>query len=116
MTQLTSNNGGGCGRFPSVCRMSAGMSPGAVSKVQPVTSARRAASDRLGWDEIFDAEKSGWDSIVPFLGVAQLLAAESSVVVDGGGGRGSMADDPTRPVFHDLRGAGRTVIGIDLDP
>ena len=93
-------------------------------KVQRVTSARRRAKSsagpegagRLGWDEIFDAEKSGWDSIVPFLGVAQLLARESSVVVDVGCGRGSIADESAGRVFHDLRGPGRTVIGIDLDP
>jgi len=86
-----------------------------------VTSARRRAksstsAERIGWDEIFDAGKSGWDSIVPFLGVAQLLARESSVVVDVGCGRGSIADEHAGRVFHDLRGPGRTVIGIDLDP
>ena len=70
---------------------------------------------RLGWDEIFDAEKSGWDSIVPFLGVAQVLAAEAKIVVDVGCGRGGMADGPAGRVFHDLRGPGRTVIGIDID-
>jgi SAM-dependent methyltransferase len=73
-------------------------------------------SEPLGWDEIFDARKSGWDSIVPFLAVAQALAARASVVVDLGCGRGSMADQPAGPVFHDLRGPGRQVIGIDPDP
>jgi SAM-dependent methyltransferase len=74
------------------------------------------AGSRLGWDEVFDAGKSGWDSIVPFLGVAQLLAAESKVVVDVGCGRGSIADGRDDRLFADLRGPGRTVIGIDLDP
>ncbi|MDT4979977.1 MAG: hypothetical protein QOG07_1856, partial [Pseudonocardiales bacterium] len=69
----------------------------------------------LGWNEIFDSGKSGWDSIVPFLGVAQALAGEAGTVVDVGCGRGSMADDVDSRVFHDLRGPGRRVIGIDLD-
>jgi SAM-dependent methyltransferase len=81
--------------------------------VLPVTF---PAGSRLGWDEVFDAGKSGWDSIVPFLGVAQLLATEAEVVVDVGCGRGSIADAGADRVFHDLRGPGRTVIGIDLDP
>lgn len=75
----------------------------------------------LGWDEVFDPGKSGWDSVVSFLGVAQALAARAKVVVDVGCGRGSMADGLTDHaesgmVFHDLRGPGRHVIGIDLDP
>jgi SAM-dependent methyltransferase len=69
----------------------------------------------LGWNEIFDADKSGWDSIVPFLGVAQALAAQAEVIVDVGCGRGSMADDGSDELFHDLRGPGRTVIGIDVE-
>lgn len=71
---------------------------------------------RLGWDEIFDAGKSGWDSIVPFLGVAQVLAGEAKIVVDVGCGRGGMAEGRSDRVFHDLRGPGRSVIGIDIDP
>lgn len=71
---------------------------------------------QLGWNEVFDNEKSGWDSIVPFLGVAQMLAAQATTVVDVGCGRGSMADDSPDEVFHDLRGPQRRVIGIDLDP
>jgi SAM-dependent methyltransferase len=70
----------------------------------------------LGWDEMFDDRKSGWDSIVSFLGVAHALAAEASTVVDVGCGRGAASDDPRGRVFHDLRGPGRQVIGIDVDP
>jgi SAM-dependent methyltransferase len=69
----------------------------------------------LGWNEIFDSDKSGWDSIVPFLGIAQALASESNTVVDIGCGRGSMADHADSRIFHDLRGPGRQVIGIDVD-
>lgn len=72
--------------------------------------------DALGWDEIFDGRKSGWDSVVTFLGVAQALAGQARTVVDVGCGRGSMTDAPDGPVFHDLRGTGRRVIGIDVDP
>lgn len=71
---------------------------------------------QLGWDEVFDPGKSGWDSIVSFLGVAQALAAHSKVVVDLGCGRGCIADDGSENLFQDLRGAGRSVIGIDIDP
>ena len=70
----------------------------------------------LGWDEIFDAHKSGWDSVLPFLGVAQALAAEASVVVEVGCGRGMEADDRTGRILQDLRGPDRRVIGIDTDP
>jgi SAM-dependent methyltransferase len=73
-------------------------------------------SNSLGWDELFDPGKSGWDSIVPFLGTAHALAGDAKVVVDVGCGRGSIADDPDGRVFADLRGPGREVIGIDLDP
>lgn len=70
---------------------------------------------RLGWDEVFDPAKAGWDSIVPFLGVAQMLASQSTTIVDVGCGRGSGADGRAE-VFHDLRGSDRRVIGIDVDP
>ena len=73
-------------------------------------------TDALGWDEIFDAHKSGWDSIVTFLGVAHALAAEARTVVDVGCGRGGMADHASSSIFHDFRGPGRQVIGIDVDP
>ena len=73
-------------------------------------------TDALGWDEIFDVQKSGWDSIVTFLGVAHALASEAQTVVDVGCGRGGMADHGRAAVFHDFRGPGRHVIGIDIDP
>jgi len=71
---------------------------------------------KLGWNEVFDPAKSGWDSIVPFLGVAQMLAAEATSIVDVGCGRGAAADTAGARVFHDFRGPQRHVIGIDLDP
>ena len=70
----------------------------------------------LGWDEVFDPAKAGYDSIVPFLGVAQVLANEASVVLEVGCGRGGQVDGgPERPI-QDLRGPDRKVIGIDIDP
>lgn len=73
-------------------------------------------STSLGWDEMFDSAKSGWDSIVPYLGVAHALASEATLVVDVGCGRGGMAENASGRVFHDLRGSGRQVIGIDVEP
>lgn len=73
-------------------------------------------SSLRAWPEIFDSSKSGWDSIVSFLGVAHALAGDAGVVVDVGCGRGSMSDGGAGVVFHDMRGPGRTVIGIDIDP
>jgi SAM-dependent methyltransferase len=84
-----------------------------------MTTRRKApsvAETPLGWDEVFDSTKSGWDSVVPFLGAAQMLAPEADTIVDVGCGRGSVADDPASRFFHDLRGPERRVIGIDLDP
>jgi SAM-dependent methyltransferase len=70
----------------------------------------------LGWNEVFKDTYSGFDSMVPFLGVAQLLASEAHVVVDVGCGRGAMVDPEKGRPFQDLRGPGRRVIGIDVDP
>jgi SAM-dependent methyltransferase len=70
----------------------------------------------LGWDEIFDQSKADFNSVVPFLGVAQALAAESGVVLEVGCGRGATADEQRTRRFADLRGTGRRVIGIDVDP
>lgn len=70
----------------------------------------------LGWDEIFDPSKAGFDSIVPFLGVAQMLANEAETVVEVGCGRGAQVDGATARAFQDLRGPGRRVVGIDVDP
>lgn len=71
--------------------------------------------DALGWPELFDTTKSEWDSISPFLSVAQSLAGSANNILDVGCGRGSVADHADGPLFHDLRGPGRTVVGIDVD-
>ncbi len=75
----------------------------------------------LGWDEIFDPACSGYDSTLQFFGIAQLLATRSGVVVDVGCGRAGQVEPRTlysltKRQFQDLRGEGRKVIGIDIDP
>jgi SAM-dependent methyltransferase len=70
----------------------------------------------LGWDEVFDQSKADFNSVVPFLGVAHALAAEARVVLEVGCGRGATADEDHARPFADLRGPGRRVIGIDVDP
>jgi SAM-dependent methyltransferase len=74
------------------------------------------ADTPLGWREIFSEANAGFDSLVPFLGVAQMLANEAQLVVEVGCGRGAVVDAAQGRAIQDLRGANRTVIGIDVDP
>lgn len=74
------------------------------------------AETPLGWNEVFSPAASGFDSLVPFLSTAHLLAGEARVVVEVGCGRGAMVDPGRGRPFQDLRGGGRRVIGIDVDP
>lgn len=74
------------------------------------------AETPLGWSEIFDASISDFDSVVPFLGIAQLLSHEARMVLEVGCGRGAVIDANVSRPLQDLRGAGRRVIGIDIDP
>ncbi len=76
----------------------------------------RAGAAPIGWDEIFQPHRSALDNEVPFLGVANLLAGQAATVLDVGCGRGGQVDNLTGRPMHDLRGPGRTVIGIDVDP
>src|SRR5258708_971016 len=85
-------------------------------------------SSPLGWSEIFGEPNAGFDSLVPFLGVAQMLASQAEVVVEVGCGRGAVVESTAvventsgrasqdRRAIQDLRGTGRRVIGIDVDP
>ena len=68
------------------------------------------------WDEIFDPALSGYDSFLPFQGLIHALASRAEVIADIGCGRGWWAADGVYRPFFDLRGPGRTIVGIDLDP
>jgi SAM-dependent methyltransferase len=70
----------------------------------------------LGWAEMFEDRILSLDSLHVFFSSALLLAAQSTVVAEVGCGRGWQVsfDEPQGP-WQDLRGPGRTVIGIDID-
>jgi ubiquinone/menaquinone biosynthesis C-methylase UbiE len=68
------------------------------------------------WDEVFDPAFSGADSLLRFRAVGHALAAKASLIVDVGCGRGAWVADGTYRALEDMRGPGRTVIGIDIDP
>ncbi|MGI8677604.1 MAG: methyltransferase domain-containing protein [Jatrophihabitans sp.] len=68
----------------------------------------------LGWDELFRAD-AGQSSGVAFMTVVHALANQAETVLDVGCGRGWWASDGVYRPFLDLRGPGRTIIGIDVD-
>jgi SAM-dependent methyltransferase len=72
--------------------------------------------ESLGLDEMFDDRILGTDSAHVFFVSAQALAGRSKVVAEVGCGRGAAVelDTPGGP-WQDLRGEGRTVIGIDIE-
>ncbi len=70
----------------------------------------------LGLDEMFDDRILGLDSAHVFLVSALAVAARSRVVAEVGCGRGALVDQgQPGGAWQDLRGAGRTVIGIDIE-
>ena len=71
----------------------------------------------LGLGEMFDDRILGLDSAHVFMVSAQAVASRSRVVAEVGCGRGALVD-VARPggAWQDLRGEGRTVIGIDIEP
>lgn len=83
-----------------------------------LTMVRTAVPDRLiGSDRLFQNRRAGDDCSITYLTLAQTLAAQAGVVADIGCGRGALIDDPAGgPPLQDLRGSGRTVIGVDVDP
>jgi SAM-dependent methyltransferase len=71
----------------------------------------------LGLGEIFDDRILGTDSAHVFMVSAQALAARSRLIAEVGCGRGALVDlQSPGGAWQDLRGDGRTVVGIDLDP
>ena len=77
-----------------------------------VTTSTSTAAD-LGLGEMFDDRILGLDSAHVFMVSAQAVAARSHVVAEVGCGRGALVD--TVGAWQDLRGEGRTVIGIDIE-
>lgn len=80
-----------------------------------MTSAQRSGA--LGSYRFFRDHRGSIDSAVSLFLFAQALAADAQTIVDVGCGRGAMIDASTdERRLHDLRGAGRRVVGIDVDP
>lgn len=73
----------------------------------------------LGSYRLFTDHRLTVDSAVVLFTTAQALAVDATTIVDVGCGRGALVDpEPANGErrLHDLRGTGRTVIGIDVDP
>ena len=71
----------------------------------------------LGWSELFEDRILSTDSAHVFLITAQALAADCDVIAEVGCGRGVLVETATgQAAWQDLRGEGRRVIGIDVDP
>jgi SAM-dependent methyltransferase len=74
-----------------------------------------AGIDPLGWDEMFDDHMLALDSAHVFFMSAQALAAQSSLILEVGCGRGAQVGAQPGAMWQDLRGPGRKVVGIDVD-
>jgi SAM-dependent methyltransferase len=76
-----------------------------------------AVKDPLGWSELFKDHILATDSAHVFLVTAQALAADCDVIAEVGCGRGVLVNtEQGQQAWQDLRGDGRLVIGIDIDP
>lgn len=76
----------------------------------------RNARTPLGLGEMFDDRILGLDSAHVFMVSAQAVAARSRIVAEVGCGRGALVDlEEPGGAWQDLRGEGRTVIGIDIE-
>lgn len=73
--------------------------------------------DLIGSERLFVNKRPGDDCSITFFTLAQTLAAQAKTIVDVGCGRGATMDDPAGgPPMQNLRGEGRRVIGVDIDP
>lgn len=76
-----------------------------------------AQSEPLGSFRFFQDYRRGTNSTVVLFTTALALAGDANVIVEVGCGRGAPVDPEGRGRrLHDLRGPGRQVIGIDVDP
>ncbi len=82
----------------------------------PSRRSAAAPSDYIGLGEMFDDRILGTDSAHVFFVSAQAVAAHSKLITEVGCGRGAAVEmgQPGGP-WQDLRGPGRTVIGIDIE-
>ena len=82
----------------------------------PARRPTATSPDYLGLGEMFDDRILGTDSAHVFFVSAQALAAHAKLIAEVGCGRGAAVetDHPGGP-WQDLRGPGRTVIGIDIE-
>jgi SAM-dependent methyltransferase len=70
----------------------------------------------LGLAEMFDDRILGTDSAHVFMVSAQAIAARSRFIAEVGCGRGALVDlEAPGGAWQDLRGDGRTVVGIDIE-
>ena len=71
----------------------------------------------LGSYRLFRDYDHGIDSAVTLFTLIQSVATDAHVIVDVGCGRGAMIDaEGEGRRIHDMRGPGREVVGIDVDP
>ena len=70
-----------------------------------------------GFDEYFGNTRFSVDDTLLYTGLVRSVLEQCEVVVDVGCGRGQYSDGGTEvPNIFDLRGPGRRVVGIDVDP
>jgi SAM-dependent methyltransferase len=75
------------------------------------------AKEPLGWSELFEDRILYTDSAHVFLITAQALADDCDLIAEVGCGRGVLVNtERGETPWQDLRGDGRKVIGIDVDP